>query len=78
MSDIVTWLHYRASEYAKVQPKSEANAAIAGEFKFRAMRLREAADEIERLQRLLNGRDDFLVSIGQFQAFVDQLPKNPQ
>lgn len=37
-----------------------------------------AADEVERLQHLLRGRDDFLVHIGQFQAFVDQLPKPRQ
>ena len=36
---------------------------------------REAADEIERLKKNLNGRDDFLVKIGQWQAFVDQLPR---
>jgi hypothetical protein len=30
--------------------------------------------EIERLQRNLAGRDEFLVKIGQWQAFVDQLP----
>lgn len=34
-----------------------------------------AIEEIERLQRNLNSRDDFLGEIGQWQAFVDQLPK---
>jgi hypothetical protein len=37
----------------------------------------QAADEIERLQRLLDGRDDFLVRIGQFQSFTDSLSNQP-
>jgi hypothetical protein len=35
----------------------------------------EAANEIENLRRNLNGRDDFIGKIGQWDAFVAQLPK---
>lgn len=33
-----------------------------------------AADEIERLQKCLDSRDQFLLDKGLFQEFADQLP----
>lgn len=33
----------------------------------------QVANEIERLHRLLEGRDDFIVAQGLWQTFVDQL-----
>ena len=35
--------------------------------------INELADEIERLQRLLDGRDEFLVEKGVFGEFVEML-----
>ena len=36
-----------------------------------------AQAEIERLQRLLNGRNAFIVNQGLWQDFVDSLPSHP-
>lgn len=36
-----------------------------------------AADEIEHLQKLLDGRDKFIVNQGLFEAFVATLPPPP-
>lgn len=37
--------------------------------------MRGAADEIDKLTELLNGRDDFIVKQGLWHDFCDQLPK---
>jgi hypothetical protein len=37
--------------------------------------LMEVSDEVARLQRLLDGRDKFIVDRGLWQDFVDQLPR---
>ena len=35
--------------------------------------IRELIDEVERLRRLIDGRDDFIVSKGLFEEFAGQL-----
>lgn len=37
----------------------------------------KGADEIERLQKLLISRDEFICSKGLWQEFVNQLPREP-
>lgn len=48
----------------------------AGVHPQRTVWIRQAADEIERLQNLLNLRDNYLVALDEMIPFLDDLPPN--